>query len=122
MQLTSTEWKVMNALWRHHPATAREIEAGLEAEKPWAYTTLKTLLARLVEKGAIAETKQGNVSHYEPLLEQKDARRHAVESLLDRVFDGAAGSLLQHLLNEGKLSRKDRDALADMLKSKDKPR
>lgn len=121
MQLTSTEWKVMNALWQRHPATAREIEAGLEADKPWAYTTLKTLLTRLVEKGAIAETKQANVSHYEPLIEQKDARSEAVESLVERVFDGAAGSLLQHMLNEGKLSRKDRDALAEMLK-KDKAR
>ena len=115
MQLNSSEWKVMNALWRKHPATAREVLDQMVPETAWAYTTLKTLLTRLVEKGAVREEKQGNASVYTPLLEQSEARTEAVSSLVERVFDGAAASLLQHLLAEKKLSRRDRDELSAML-------
>ncbi len=115
MQLSSTEWKVMHALWQRSPATAREILGAVDEETHWAYTTVRTLLARLVEKGAVAEHKQANTSIYEPILAREDARKDAVQSLLDRVFDGTAGSLVQHLIRERKLSKKDRAALARML-------
>ena len=52
MRLNDSEWKVMQALWGRHPATARDVLEQVERETAWAYTTVKTLLARLVEKGA----------------------------------------------------------------------
>lgn len=122
MQLNSSEWKVMNALWRKHPATAREILGAMPSDNAWAYTTVKTLLARLVEKGAIRESKQGNASVYVPVLEQGQARSDAVTHLLDRVFEGTTASLVQHLLADRRLSRRDRDELAAMLeKGKKRP-
>mgnify|MGYP002390148889 CR=1 FL=1 len=56
--LSDAEWKVMRALWARHPATARELLDALAADTGWAYTTLRTLLARLVEKGAVSESKE----------------------------------------------------------------
>ena len=66
MKLTETEWQIMNVLWERYPTTARGIAERLPAEVEWAYTTIKTLLARLVEKGALKENKKGNTSLYEP--------------------------------------------------------
>ena len=57
MKLTKAEWQIMNALWEDHPATARDIMDRLPTGVKWAYTTIKTMLTRLVEKKAVSETK-----------------------------------------------------------------
>ncbi|MHC4216037.1 MAG: BlaI/MecI/CopY family transcriptional regulator, partial [Planctomycetota bacterium] len=59
MKLTEAEWLIMNALWHKHPATARQIAERLPAGVKWAYTTIKTMLTRLVEKNALTESKRG---------------------------------------------------------------
>ncbi|MBE0536523.1 MAG: BlaI/MecI/CopY family transcriptional regulator, partial [Phycisphaerae bacterium] len=75
MKLTDAEWQIMNALWKGWPATTREIAGRLPKDVKWAYTTIKTMLTRLAEKGAVAETKRGHVGVYEPLVSLGEARR-----------------------------------------------
>lgn len=113
--LSDAEWKVMRALWRRHPATARGLLGELAAETGWAYTTLRTLLARLVEKGAVAEAKQDGASVYRPLLAEQRARSSAVRGLLDRVFDGGFGSLVHFMLESEELSERDRAELERLI-------
>ena len=100
MKLTEAEWLVMNALWDKYPATARDIAERLPAEVNWAYTTIKTMLSRLVEKKAVRESKQGNRSVYEPRLSRRKAQIRAVRSLADVAFDGAFGPLMHFLVEE----------------------
>lgn len=116
MKLSDAEWTVINVVWERSPASARDVLEQTEAATGWAYTTVKTLLSRLVDKGALRMRKRANTSFYEPLVSRKDARRSAVRSLLDRAFDGTFGSLLQHLVSDEKLSKKDRERLATMLR------
>jgi len=116
MRLSQAEWQIMNALWLDHPATARQISERLPAGTQWAYTTIKTMLARLVEKDAVAERKQGNTSIYEPVLSRKRARRSALRSLADQAFDGAFGPLMHFLIEEHNLSAKQRAELAQALR------
>ena len=104
MKLTRPEWQLMNALWRGHPASAREIAERLPDGTKWAYTTIKTMLSRLVDKGALDERKKGNVSLYAPRLGQHQARVMAVQSLVADAFDGAFGSLMHFLVDEETLS------------------
>ena len=66
MKLSKSEWQIMNALWQKNPATARELMDKLPSGVKWAYTTVKTMLNRLVEKNVLAEYKQGNTSLYKP--------------------------------------------------------
>lgn len=120
MQLSPAEWKVMNAVWSQREASAREIQEKLEDDPGWSYSTLKTLLARLVAKGALLESKQGRTSVFTAQISRQRARRSAVQALLDRVFDGAAAPLIQHLLKERKLSARDRAALAELLDERNK--
>ena len=115
MKLSDAEWTVMNAVWESSPATARDVLEHCEAETSWAYTTVKTLLARLVDKGALAERKRANTSMYEPRVTRTAARRSALRSLLDKAFDGAFGPLLQHMVSDEKLSKRDRTELTTML-------
>jgi BlaI family penicillinase repressor len=117
MKLTEAEWQIMNALWQKHPATARDVMDRLPAGVQWAYTTIKTMLTRLVEKQAVSEIKQGNTSVYDPLVSQQKARLSAFRSLLDHAFDGAMGPLVHFLAEEKQLSAKEKKELARILES-----
>ena len=119
MKLTESEWQIMNALWQGHPATAREVAGRLPDDVRWAYTTIKTLLSRLVTKQAVSERKQGNASVYEPLVTRDRARRSAVRSLLNQAFDGAVEPMLHFLARDRKLSARQREELARLLREED---
>ena len=105
----------MNALWAHSPASARDVVAHLPKGNEWAYTTVKTMLDRLVEKGIVAVQKQANAGVYTPRLSREDARSSAVQSLVERAFDGAFGSLVQHFVKAERLSARERAALKALL-------
>jgi len=119
MRLTDAEWQIMNALWKRYPATAREIAENLADETQWAYTTIKTLLARLAAKNAVSEQKRGNTSVYEPLVSLKKARRTALRTFLNQGFDGAVEPLLNFLAEERKLSDRQRRELLKILQNEE---
>jgi BlaI family penicillinase repressor len=119
MRLTDAEWQIMNALWKQYPATAREIAENLAGEPRWAYTTIKTLLARLAAKNAVSEQKRGNTSVYEPLVSLKKARRTALRNFLDQAFGGTVEPLLNFLAEERKLTDKQRQELARILQNEE---
>ena len=119
MKLTDAEWQIMNALWKQYPATAREIAENLADETQWAYTTIKTLLARLAVKNAVSEEKRGNTSVYEPLVSLKKARRTALRNFLDQAFGGTVEPLLNFLAEERKLTDKQRQELARILQNEE---
>ena len=115
MKLSQAEWQIMNALWEKHPATARQIMTRLPQGVKWAYTTVKTMLSRLVEKEAVSEHKQSNTSIYEPLVSQRKARLSAFRLLLDQSFDGAMGPLMHFLMQEQKLNARQKKELIEIL-------
>jgi BlaI family penicillinase repressor len=117
MKLTDTEWQVMNVLWERYPTTARGIAERLPKEINWAYTTIKTLLSRLAEKGAVQESKKGNTSLYEPVLTRQQARRVALKSLVNQAFDGTFGPLMHFLLEDQKLSISQRRQLLEVVQN-----
>ena len=118
MKLTEAEWLIMNALWDSHPAKARDISRRLPKGVNWAYTTIKTMLSRLAEKRAVQESKQGNVSIYEPILSRREARQSALRIVLNQAFDGAFGPLMHFLLEDQKLSATQRRELMEILQNK----
>ena len=118
MKLTKAEWQIMNVLWKDWPATARQIADRLPDEVNWAYTTIKTMLTRLADKQAVRESKKGHVGVYEPNLTRRDARRNALDSLLDQAFDGAFGPLMHFLVEDEKLSPKERHQVMEILKKR----
>jgi BlaI family penicillinase repressor len=120
MKLTEPEWLIMNALWNGHPAKARDVAERLPNTIGWAYTTVKTMLDRLVEKKAVRKSKQGNTGLYEPLLSRRQARSTAVKMMLNQAFDGAFGPMMHFLVKDEKLSDKDRKELIEILSGKRK--
>jgi BlaI family penicillinase repressor len=117
---SEAEWKVLHALWRKHPANARELLESLRADTGWAYTTLKTVLGRMLEKGLVSAEMRGNTAWYEPAVERQRASKAALRSMIERVFEGAAGPLLAHLVDHESLSRGERKRLASLLEEVEK--
>jgi predicted transcriptional regulator len=115
MQLSEAEWRLMNALWRAAPATARDVHGEVVAATGWAYTTVKTMLDRLVDKGALRAKLSGNQSVYSPAVTQERARRSAVQALVARAFDGELSGLVHHVADDAALSAKERAELESLL-------
>ncbi|MBN2594280.1 MAG: BlaI/MecI/CopY family transcriptional regulator [Sedimentisphaerales bacterium] len=120
MKLTEPEWIIMNALWDKHPARARDVVELLPSSVNWAYTTVKTMLDRLVEKKAVSKSKKGNTGLYEPRLSRRQARRTALRMVLDRAFDGAFGPMMHFLVEDENLTAGQRKELIEILSGKRK--
>lgn len=118
--LSDAEWKVMNAVWAATTAvSAREIHEALASETRWAYTTVKTLMDRLVEKTVLEVEIRRNVSWYRSRLPRQRAITTATDDLARRVFGGAVAPLVHHLVQSRRLSRDDRAELRRMLDAAD---
>jgi BlaI family penicillinase repressor len=119
MRFSEAEWQIMKALWRCQPATVRDLIEHLPPDLDWAYTTVKTMLTRLEGKKAVSESKTKNVSVYEALISPQEARGSAWSNFLNQAFDGAMEPLLQFLVRERKLTKKQRRQLAQLLEEEE---
>jgi BlaI family transcriptional regulator, penicillinase repressor len=107
MQISEAESVVMEALWRRSPLGADEVVAALADSQDWQEPTIKTLLNRLLNKGAIAAEKEGRKYLYRPLLKREDWLLRESKGLLDRLFGGRVAPLVAHFSEQRKLSKKD---------------
>ncbi|MGJ7903319.1 BlaI/MecI/CopY family transcriptional regulator [Lysobacter sp. 1R34A] len=113
MQISEAESLVMDVLWRRHPLSAEEVIAALADSQQWQEATIKTLLNRLLNKGAVRADKDGRRYLYAPVLKREDWVMGESRSLLDRLFGGRVAPLVAHFSEQRKLSRKD---IADLRK------
>lgn len=107
MPISEAEAVVMEALWTRHPLSAEEVFAALRGHGGWAEPTVKTLLNRLLNKGAIRADKDGRRYLYSPLLERKQWVQQQSEGLLERLFGGRVAPLVAHFSERGKLTAAD---------------
>ncbi|MBI5092904.1 MAG: BlaI/MecI/CopY family transcriptional regulator [Candidatus Hydrogenedentes bacterium] len=99
-RLSEMEWEVMKPLWKHGPMAARDIYEKIPDKYGWAYKTVKTMLARLVKKGAIAYDQIGNSYLYRPVFNRNEMSREATHSFIRRVFDGATSPFFAQFVEQ----------------------
>ncbi|MDI1251773.1 BlaI/MecI/CopY family transcriptional regulator [Thermomonas sp.] len=107
MQISEAESVVMDVLWQRKSCAAEDVVAALANTQHWQEATIKTLLNRLLKKGAIAATKDGRRYLYSPILRREDWVLGESQGLLERLFDGRVTPLVAHFSQQRKLSRKD---------------
>ena len=107
MQISEAESVVMQVLWKRQPLTAEEIHAAIGSRQDWQAATVKTLLNRLLKKGAIAAERDGRRFLYSPVLAQADWLEQESDSLVDRLFGGRVAPLVAHFSQRNRLSKKD---------------
>lgn len=113
MQISEAESVVMDVLWRSHPLAAEDVVSALTGNQQWQEATIKTLLNRLLNKGAIDAEKDGRRYLYTPVLKREDWVLGESQGLLQRLFDGRVAPLVAHFSKHQKLSKKD---IADLRK------
>ena len=119
MQISEAESVVMEVLWARSPQSAEEVVDALAGRQEWQEATIKTLLNRLLNKGAIEADKDGRRYLYSPLLQRADWLLQESHGLLDRLFDGRVAPLVAHFSAQRKLSRKDIAELRKLLEDLD---
>ena len=118
-KISDAEWQVMQVLWAQAPLNAAEVVQQLADQHDWSPRTIKTMLSRLVQKGALSFTQEGNRYLYRPAVSQSDCVRDASKSFLSRVFSGDTQLLLAHQVEAGKLSSEDIETLKKTLEGKE---
>jgi predicted transcriptional regulator len=113
--INDTEWDVLGVLWQRERATAREVAEALEERRGWAYSTVKTMLDRMLDKGLVAARRVGNVWEYSPAVVRAEARRSAWRRFVDTVLEGSASPALGLLAGDLRLSKKQRDQLRKLI-------
>lgn len=115
MQISDAESVVMQALWQSSPLAAEDVFAAVAAGQGWQEATVKTLLNRLLKKGAISAERDGRRFLYSPVLEREQWQRQESESLVDRLFGGRVAPMVAHFTENGRLSKKDLAELRQLL-------
>lgn len=118
--ISDAEAQVMQQLWERSPQAADEIAAALGPQQGWQLATVKTLLNRLLHKGAVTAERDGRRFLYAPAFPREAWTAGEGLSLIDRLFGGRLAPLVAQFASERKLSRDDLAALKALLKEQDR--
>lgn len=117
-RISEAEWEVMEMLWNRHPITAQEVVQALMDHRDWKDQTVRTMLARLVKKGALSFTAEGKRYLYRPVFTRDQCVSNESSTFLEKVFAGASASLLLHFVQNTPLSKKEIAELKKLLDAK----
>ena len=113
-KITDAELEVMEVLWQGGDLTLAQVKEGVTARKGWSGDTVKTLLRRLLEKGAVGQEKRG-VYHYRPLVSREEVRGSRTKKLIDRLYAGSARNMVASLVQADQLNQEDIAQLRQLL-------
>ena len=119
IRISDAEWEVMKVVWDRHPITALEVIQRLAGKTEWNHRTIRTMLTRLVKKGALTFEMQGKAYHYRPSVSQEACVRRESRSFLARVFGGATAPMLVHFVKNSDLSAEEIRQLRKILAEKE---
>jgi BlaI family penicillinase repressor len=122
MQISDSEWDVMEPIWETGPCTAAEVIKRLRATHDWNHSTIRTLLARLVEKGVLDYEVDGARYVYRAAVSRRRCVRQKGRSFLNKVFGGDVGALLAHFVENASLDRDQFEQLQQLLAQRRKPK
>lgn len=110
-RISDGEIEILQTLWDESPLAAADIAARTAPDRGWSLTTVKTMLARLVDKGAVATESEGRRFLYRPLIGRQTLAARRAGGLVDRLFGGRVSPLVAQLAEERAIDPED---LADL--------
>ena len=118
---TKSELEILQVLWKHGPSTVRFVNDKLnEDTRPIQYTTTLKFMQIMAEKG-ILERDESSMKHiYKAALEEEETKGFLLERFVDSMYQGSASGLMMQLLGNKKTSKKEIQAIRDLLKKLDK--
>ena len=117
-ELTESEWAIIQAVWKNEPCAAPTVQEKLETKKNWTYSTVKTMMDRMVTKGLLKTERIRNLILYRSVVTRIQAQKSEIMRTVKRAFDGALTPMMQFLLDNHKLSQKQLNELERLIKKK----
>ena len=122
LELFESEWAILQVVWENEPCTAPDVQEALINQKNWAYTTVKTMMGRMVKKGLLNVEKVRNLHFYRSAVTQKQARKSEITRTIKRAFEGAISPMMQFLVENEDIPDAEIDKLEKLIKAKKKSR
>lgn len=113
--ISEAESVVMEVIWQKNPILTEDVVAALESHGKWQEATVKTLLNRLLRKGALKAEKDGRRYIYFPVLTREQWLATESHGFLDRMFNGRVAPLVSYFSQHKKLSKKDIEDLKRLI-------
>ena len=114
-ELSRSEFILMEALWSMARGTATDVQERLQASQGWAYSTIKTMLDRLVAKGYVKARRVGNVYEYSPKTQRPTVVQRAIDDMAKRLLGGSVAPVMQRLIEQRKLTADEAKELRKLL-------
>jgi len=118
VELTESEWSVIKAVWETEPCTAPAIQEKLRQPMGWTYSTVRTLMDRMVAKGVLRARKAGKLTVYHSAVTRAQAQRGELFYALKHAFNGALTPMVQCLLESRDLDTAELAELESLIKAK----
>lgn len=119
IKITDAEWEIMRVAWANKSVTSKEITTILENKKQWKAATIKTLIGRLVDKGALQTVKEGNKFIYSAAVTEEESMDSYTDDVLSRVCNKQSGHVISNMITEATLSKGDIAILKKLLEQKE---
>ena len=120
IELTAAEWAIIKAVWEKEPCTAPAIQQALLLETGWTYSTVRTLMDRMVAKGLLVAAKSAKVTVFHSAVTRQQAQRGELLHTLKHAFNGALTPMLQCLLDTEDLSARELAEMEALLRARKK--
>lgn len=120
VELTEAEWSVIKAVWAGEPCSAPAIQEKLYPQTRWSYSTVRTIMDRMVAKGLLKAEKEGKGTLFRSAVTRQQAQRGELLYTLKHAFNGALTPMVQCLLETGKLSARELGELEALIEAKKK--
>ncbi|MCH7557641.1 MAG: BlaI/MecI/CopY family transcriptional regulator [Planctomycetes bacterium] len=117
-ELTEGEWAIIQAVWKNEPCAAPTVQEKLETKKNWTYSTVKTMMDRMVTKGLLKTERIRNLILYRSVVTRIQAQKSEIMRTVKRAFNGALTPMMQFLLDNHNLSQKQLNELEKLIKKK----
>ena len=115
INLSDSEWRLMNRLWASQPQTITELTASLRVETGWSKNTVITMLSRLEAKGAVRHKEGQKAKRYFPAVQRQDAAQEETKNFLSKVYGGSLGLMMSAMVESRQLSEADIAELSAIL-------
>jgi BlaI family penicillinase repressor len=122
IELTESEWSVIKAVWENEPCAAPVIQEKLHKQTAWTYSTVRTLMDRMVAKSLLTAEKVRNLTLYRSAVTREQAQRGELLYALKNAFNGALTPMVQCLLDANEVSGEDLDKIKQLIASHEKTR
>lgn len=118
-EISPAEWQIMNVVWERQPVAASEVIATLQSESGWTPSTIRAFLHRLVKKGALTFSEDGNRYFYRAAISKSATVKKASKFFLQAVFGGESAPLIAHFVKSSKLTADEINQLRELLQQKE---